>query len=87
MLINEANDSASAYLMGGGKSMLMVASEANSAAVIRWLLEQGADARARDQNGKSALDYAIAGGHTEAARMLREQLADETAEGGAPAPQ
>lgn len=85
MLLHEANDSAIASLMDGGKSMLMVACEADSTAVIRWLLEQGADARARDQNGKSALDYAIAGGHTDAARMLRDQLGDETPEGGAPA--
>ena len=58
----------------GGKSALMMASEANATEVVRWLLDRGVDPTLNDNQGYSALDYAIAGQHVEVERILRERI-------------
>ena len=49
-------------------------------AVVRFLLEQGADPNIRDLFGWSPLMYASAGGQIEVARMLLEEGADPNIE-------
>jgi ankyrin repeat protein len=52
----------------------MMASEANATEVVRWLLDRGVDPTLNDNQGYSALDYAIAGQHVEVERLLRERI-------------
>ena len=58
-----------------GRSALMFAarrgsSQESSAALIGFLLDQGADKSQKDRQGKTALDYALAAGDNLAAKML-----------------
>lgn len=39
--------------------------------VVRWLLEHGADTSAMDWQGKSPVQAALDGGHTEIAQLLQ----------------
>lgn len=45
-----------------GTTPLMFAAEAGQAAVVKWLLEHGADISLQDQYGKTAHDYAASAG-------------------------
>jgi ankyrin len=58
---------------------LMLAAEHGYAALVRFLLDQGADAALKDREESdgwgrplTALDYAVQGGHEDAAKILRE---------------
>ncbi len=62
------------YVPGMRKSALMLACEAGSLDVVKWLLRQGVDSGQRDSQGKSALDYAIAGGNAAIEREIRRSL-------------
>jgi ankyrin repeat protein len=50
--------------------MMAAASARPNAAVVRLLLDQGADVRARDSSGRTALDWALLQGETDSARVL-----------------
>jgi hypothetical protein len=67
--------------------MMAAASTYPDPTVVRLLIEKGADVRARDENGRSALDWALAQGETPVARLLRASGAPATATSvPAPAP-
>jgi uncharacterized protein len=59
-----------------GHTALMSAAAAGHADVIRLLVEAGADVRAVDDEGASALSFARANGHAEAAAALRSAGAE-----------
>jgi len=61
-LIDQANDR--------GMTALMAAAHGGHAAVVKMLLERGADVTCRDDRGVSALDYAIRENKQEVARAL-----------------
>ncbi|MBQ5384845.1 MAG: ankyrin repeat domain-containing protein, partial [Treponema sp.] len=55
-----------------GKTPLMYACEyTNSLEVIRMLIEHGADISAKDENGKSALDYALSNQKLDSAKARK----------------
>jgi hypothetical protein len=64
--------------------MMAAAAERPDAATLRLLLEHGAGIEARDAQGRTALDWALLQGETEASRFLRERGARAMA--SAPAP-
>jgi ankyrin repeat protein len=51
--------------------MMAAASARQNAETVRLLIENGADVAARDADGRTALDWALTQGETEAARVLR----------------
>lgn len=60
--------------------MIAAGSEHQNEAMVRWLLANGADLSLRDDEGRTALDWALAQGETPIARLLR----DAGAKPGAP---
>jgi ankyrin repeat protein len=52
--------------------MMAAAAPAPDPAMVRLLIEKGADLGARDKAGRTALDWALRQGDTEVARLLRE---------------
>ena len=54
-----------------GLTPLMRAAWNGHDTIVRLLIESGARPTMTDQNGKSALDYAIQGKHRDVARTLR----------------
>lgn len=68
MLGNGANPNAP---QADGASPLHAAAAAGYANVVRNLLRKGADAEARDKNGKTALEIAVASSRADAAAALR----------------
>jgi hypothetical protein len=55
-------------------------------AVVRWLLDNGADVSVRDDEQRTALDWALTQGETDIARMLREAGAKQGAPFHGPKP-
>jgi ankyrin repeat protein len=66
--------------------MLAAAAPRPNPAVIRLLLERGANAQSTDDGGRTALDWALLQGETEAARLVRAAGAPGRAPGPVPAP-
>jgi ankyrin repeat protein len=54
-----------------GKTALMIAARGGEVETVTLLLELGADRTVTDDNGSSALDYAILGGSEDVAELLR----------------
>ena len=50
----------------------MLAAARGNAGLVRLLLDAGADVKARDEAGKTALDFALARERTEVAQLLRD---------------
>ena len=59
--------------------VLYRAAERGYEATVRFLLDQGADATAKDENGETVLHQAAKGGHEATVRLLLDQGADATA--------
>lgn len=62
----------------GGNTALHAAALRGDAELARWLLERGADVHARDYEGKTPLDRALAAGHEAVAEVLRRAGGEET---------
>ncbi|HSF16836.1 MAG TPA: ankyrin repeat domain-containing protein [Vicinamibacteria bacterium] len=58
-----------------GFTLLMCAASAGAAETVSFLIDSGADLRAQSDDGRTALDWAELGGHSEAAARLRQALA------------
>jgi ankyrin repeat protein len=56
-----------------GWSPLHIAAKEGHRVIVRWLLEEGVDSKRRDADGKTAFDYADAGGHQTVASILRRE--------------
>jgi ankyrin repeat protein len=65
--------------------MLAAGSDTPNTAVMQYLLDRGADVNAVDEDGKSALDWALTRGETEASKFLRN-AGGRTAAALSPAP-
>lgn len=61
---------------GDGQAALILAAEANSEAVIQWLLEEGADIREKDVEGRTALHFAAKANSEGVVRLLVENGAE-----------
>lgn len=58
-------------ILPGGQTLLMTAARTGNAAAVKLLLDQGGDPNARENtNGETALMWAVAENHPEAARVL-----------------
>ncbi|MBK5294775.1 MAG: ankyrin repeat domain-containing protein [Acidobacteriia bacterium] len=73
---------------GYGHTALMMAagSDRPSKEMVRLLLDKGADVAIRDEEGRSALDWALLQGESEVSRMLRDAGATEGVKLNPPAP-
>ena len=58
-------------------SALLAASMKGHGQVVQQLINAGADVNARNQNGVSGTEYALAAGHQEVANILRKQILKE----------
>jgi ankyrin repeat protein len=63
------------------KDTLHWAAREGHEAVVRLLVEKGADVKAKDKNGRTALDHAARRGHEAVMRLLVEKGADIKAKG------
>jgi len=64
------------YLSTDGRTILMLAANANSPKSTKYLIEHGADVNKADDEGQTALHRAVKAQHFEFARMLIEAGAD-----------
>ena len=62
-------------LESDGSTPLMAAADGGHQKIVRQLLEAGADWEEKDGEGCTALALAVAGGHLEAATVLRDWAA------------
>ena len=56
-----------------GSTALMIASNRGYTELVTLLIEAGADVDETDRKGRSAIEYAISKGHTEIARLLKQE--------------
>ena len=64
---------------GGGHTALMCAALDGRTAVVKALLDKGADVNARDKEGRTALMFAVINLHRDAVRVLVERGANVNA--------
>ena len=50
----------------------MAAAETGNTSIVKALLDLGADVNARDDKGRTALGWALEGGHNEVVELLRK---------------
>ena len=72
VLIDAGADSNLETSRGVTPLMVAAASDRPNPGIVRMLLERGAHADARDDMGRSALDWALMQGNTQIARLLRD---------------
>ena len=66
--------------------MMAAGGDAHDLELIRLLVQKGADLNARDQNGRTVLDWALTWGETEVSRLLRNAGAKSTPPAPLPKP-
>jgi uncharacterized protein len=56
-----------------GSTVLVSAAKSGNVDAVRWLLDHGADMKAKDGRGKTALQWAESNRHEEVADLLRQR--------------
>jgi len=79
LLANGAN--IEARVKSNGTTALMLAAESGEAQTVKLLLHKGASMEARDNDGKTALDFAARSGHTDIVQILRTQMVNPRRDG------
>jgi ankyrin repeat protein len=58
----------------GNQTALHIAAAEGQVDMVIWLLSQGADADAKDQNGKTPADFAVSQGHAQTAQLILDSI-------------